>query len=31
MRTILNMQEVGEVRYFDAAGSPGKTVGLTPP
>jgi arylsulfatase A-like enzyme len=31
MRTILNLQEVGENRYFDAAGSPGKTVGLTPP
>ncbi|MBW8708506.1 MAG: alkaline phosphatase family protein [Alphaproteobacteria bacterium] len=31
MRTILNLQEVGEARYFDAAGSPGKTVGLTPP
>jgi arylsulfatase A-like enzyme len=31
MRTILNLQEVGDARYFDAAGSPGKTVGLTPP
>ena len=30
-RTILNLQEVGEVRYFDAAGFAGKTVGLTPP
>jgi arylsulfatase A-like enzyme len=31
MRTILNLQEVGEARYFDAAGTVGKTVGLTPP
>jgi arylsulfatase A-like enzyme len=30
-RTILNLQEVGENRYFDAAGFAGKTVGLTPP
>jgi hypothetical protein len=31
MRTVLNLQEVGEARYFDAAGTLGKTVGLTPP
>jgi predicted AlkP superfamily pyrophosphatase or phosphodiesterase len=30
-RTILNLQEVGENRYFDAGGFAGKTVGLTPP
>ena len=30
-RTILNLQEVGEARYFDAAGFAGKTVGLNPP
>ena len=30
-RTILNFQQVGEQRYFDAAGFAGKTVGLTPP
>jgi arylsulfatase A-like enzyme len=29
--TILNYQQVGEARYFDAAGFPGKAVGLTPP
>ena len=28
--TILNYQQVGEARYFDAAGFAGKTVGLTP-
>ena len=31
VRTILNLQEVGETRYFDAAGFAGRTVGLTPP
>jgi arylsulfatase A-like enzyme len=31
MRTILNLQEVGETRYFNAAGFAGRTVGLTPP
>ncbi|MEI7790937.1 MAG: alkaline phosphatase family protein [Alphaproteobacteria bacterium] len=31
MRTILNLQEVGQARYFDAAGTLGKTVGLNPP
>jgi len=30
-RTILNYQQVGEQRYFDAAGFEGKAVGLTPP
>ncbi|MFO1249008.1 MAG: hypothetical protein U1E93_12495 [Alphaproteobacteria bacterium] len=30
-RTILNLQEVGDARYFDAAGFPGKVVGLTLP
>ncbi len=30
-RTILNFQQVGEQRYFDAAGFSGKAVGLTPP
>lgn len=29
--TILNYQQVGETRYFDAAGFAGKAVGLTPP
>jgi hypothetical protein len=28
LRTILNLQEVGPTRYFDAAGFPGRTVGL---
>ncbi|KAF3998142.1 alkaline phosphatase family protein [Glaciimonas immobilis] len=28
LRTILMYQEVGKTRYFDAAGFPGKTVGL---
>ncbi|HEV8393500.1 MAG TPA: nucleotide pyrophosphatase/phosphodiesterase family protein [Vicinamibacterales bacterium] len=27
-RTVLRYQEVGGVRYFDAAGTPGRTVGL---
>ncbi len=31
VRTILNFQEVGEARYFDAGGFAGKAVGLTPP
>ena len=31
LRTILNFQQVGEQRYFDAAGFAGKAVGLTPP
>jgi hypothetical protein len=31
VRTILNLQQVGETRYFDAAGFAGRAVGLTPP
>lgn len=31
VRTILNVQQVGEQRYFDAAGFAGRAVGLTPP
>jgi arylsulfatase A-like enzyme len=31
VRTILNLQEVGETRYFDAAGFAGRTIGLSPP
>jgi hypothetical protein len=31
LRTIVNMQYVGETRYFDAAGFPGRTVGLKVP
>jgi hypothetical protein len=27
--TILNMQQVGDTRYFDGAGFPGRTVGLS--
>ena len=30
-RTLLNLEEAGGARYFDAAGFAGKTVGLTPP
>ncbi len=30
MRTLLNVQQVGENRYFDAAGFPGRAVGLAP-
>src|SRR5262249_13325748 len=29
LRTLIDLQTVGETRYFDAAGSPGRTVGLT--
>lgn len=28
LRTVLQMQRIGEQRYFDAAGFPGRTVGL---
>jgi hypothetical protein len=28
LRTVLNYQTVGRTRYFDAAGFPGRTVGL---
>jgi hypothetical protein len=31
LRTIVNMQFVGTTRYFDAAGFPGRTVGLKVP
>jgi hypothetical protein len=31
LRTIVNMQFVGKTRYFDAAGFPGRTVGLSVP
>ena len=31
LRTIVNMQFVGLTRYFDAAGFPGRTVGLKVP
>jgi len=29
LTTVLNMQVVGETRYFDAAGFPGRTLGLS--
>lgn len=29
LTTVLNMQMVGDTRYFDAAGFPGRTVGLS--
>jgi type I phosphodiesterase/nucleotide pyrophosphatase len=29
LTTVLSMQQVGETRYFDAAGFPGRTVGLS--
>ena len=28
--TVLNAQAVGDTPYFDAAGAPGRTLGLTP-
>jgi hypothetical protein len=28
LRTMMNYQQVGATRYFDAAGFPGRTVGL---
>ena len=31
LRTYLNTQTVGTTRYFDAAGFPGRTVGLSAP
>jgi hypothetical protein len=31
VRTILNLQQVGDAVYFDAGGFAGKVVGLTPP
>jgi len=30
LATVLNLQTVGETRYFDAAGIPGRVVGLKP-
>jgi hypothetical protein len=30
LQTVLNYQQVGSTRYFDAAGFPGRTVGLSP-
>jgi arylsulfatase A-like enzyme len=30
VKTILNYQQVGETRYFDAAGIPGRVVGVSP-
>jgi hypothetical protein len=27
--TVINMQRVGDTRYFDAGGFPGRTVGLS--
>jgi hypothetical protein len=29
LATVVNMQMVGETRYYDAAGFPGRTVGLS--
>jgi hypothetical protein len=29
LTTVINMQMVGTARYFDAAGFPGRTVGLS--
>jgi hypothetical protein len=29
-KTVLEYQRVGDTRYFDAAGFPGRTVGLSP-
>lgn len=29
LSTVLNLQQVGDTRYFDAAGFPGRTVGLS--
>jgi arylsulfatase A-like enzyme len=31
LRTVIDMQMVGDTRYFDAAGFPGRTVGLSTP
>ena len=30
LETVLNVQRVGSQRYFDAAGFPGRTLGLEP-
>ena len=29
LATVINMQMVGDTRYYDAAGFPGRTVGLS--
>ncbi len=29
LRTVIDLQQVGDTRYFDAAGYPGRTVGLS--
>jgi hypothetical protein len=29
LRTVIDLQQVGDTRYFDAAGFPGRTVGLS--
>jgi len=29
LTTVLDMQQVGQTRYFDVAGFPGRTVGLS--
>jgi len=29
LATVLDMQQIGSTRYFDAAGFPGRTVGLS--
>jgi hypothetical protein len=29
LTTVINMQMVGDTRYFDAGGFPGRTVGLS--
>ena len=29
LTTIVNMQTIGDTRYFDAGGFPGRTVGLS--
>ena len=29
LRTVINLQRVGDTKYFDAAGFPGRTVGLS--
>jgi hypothetical protein len=29
LQTVINLQKVGDTRYFDAAGFPGRTLGLS--
>ena len=31
LQTVVNLQKVGDARYIDAAGFPGRRVGLAPP